>query len=153
MDVTIEQVPALRIATVQHVGPYNRISEAFQRLGAIAGRAGLVGDDTMMLALYHDDPETTSADELRSDAGITVPDNVQLPSEVIEKRLPAGRYARCTHLGPYETLGDTWSRMMGEWLPGSGERIRGGASFEVYRNTPADTRPEELRTELYVPIA
>lgn len=153
MNVAIEQMPSLRIATVQHVGPYNRISEAFQRLGAIAGRAGLVRDGTMMLALYHDDPETTPASQLRSDAGITVPDDLPLPPGLVEKRLPAGRYAHGTHLGPYDTLGDTWSRMMGEWLPASGERIGGGASFEVYRNTPADTRPEDLRTDLYLPIA
>lgn len=153
MNVTIQQMPSLRIAAMQHVGPYNRISEAFQRLGAIAGRDGLVRDGAMMLALYYDDPETTPPSQLRSDAGITVPDGVPLPPEVVEKRLPASRYARSTHLGPYDTLGDTWSRMMGEWLPGSGERIGSGASFEVYRNTPADTRPEELRTDLYVPIA
>lgn len=153
MSVTIEQVPALRIGTVHHVGPYNRISEAFQRLGSIAARTKLVRDGAMMLALYYDDPETTPADQLRSDAGTTVPDDVELPPEVIEKRLPAGRYARSTHLGPYDTLGDTWSRMMGEWLPDSGERIGSSASFEVYRNTPADTRPEELRTDLYVPLA
>ena len=153
MNVTIEQMPSLRMATMQHVGPYNRISTAFQRLGAIARREGLVRDGTMMLALYYDDPEITPASQLRSDAGITVPDDVPLPPEVVEKRLPAGRYARSTHLGPYDTLGDTWSRMMGEWLPDSGERIGGGASFEVYRNTPADTRPEDLRTDLYLPIA
>jgi hypothetical protein len=29
MNVTIEDMPELRVATVHHVGPYNRISEAF----------------------------------------------------------------------------------------------------------------------------
>ena len=153
MNVIVEEMPALRVATVPHLGPYNRISEAFQRLGAIAGPAGLVREGTLMLAIYHDDPETTPAEELRSDAGFTVPDQARLPAEVVEKRLPAGRYARTTHMGSHATLGDTWARMMGEWLPGSGNRVGNGPSYEVYRNNPSNTRPEELRTDLYVPIA
>ena len=153
MKVTIEEMPALRVATVSHRGPYNRIAEAFQRLGGIAGSAGLLRDETMMLAIYYDDPETTPADELRSDAGLTVSDGAQLPAEVIEKRLPAGRYARSTHVGPYSTLGDAWARMMGEWLPNSGHRVGSSPSYEVYRNNPSNARPEELRTDLYIPIA
>lgn len=56
MNVTLEDLPALRVAAVRHVGPYNRIAEAFARLGEVAGPAGLVVDGAMMLALYHDDP-------------------------------------------------------------------------------------------------
>ena len=59
MNVVIETLPELRVATVQHIGPYDRISEAFARLGAVAGPGGLLRDDALMLALYHDDPETT----------------------------------------------------------------------------------------------
>src|SRR5579885_3473187 len=89
MNVTIEEMPSLRVATIPHVGPYNRISEAFQRLGALAGPAGLLRQGAMMIAIYHDDPEAMPAEQLRSDAGLTVPDDVQLPAEIIEKRLPA----------------------------------------------------------------
>ncbi|MDB4944031.1 MAG: Transcriptional regulator, AraC family [Labilithrix sp.] len=42
---------------------------------------------------------------------------------------------------------------MGRWLPGSGERIGSGPSFEIYRNSPMDTPPDQLRTELHVPLA
>jgi len=37
MKVEIKEMPELRVATVSHVGPYHRISEAFARLGEIAG--------------------------------------------------------------------------------------------------------------------
>jgi AraC family transcriptional regulator len=153
MNVTIAEMPEFRVATVPHVGPYNRISEAFQRLQAIAGPAGLIHGRAMMLAIYHDDPETTPAEQLRSDAGLTVPDGVPLPNGLVEKRLPKGRYASTTHVGPYTTLGDTWVRFMGEWLPKSGKRIGDGTTYEVYRNNPQNTPAHELRTDLYVPIA
>jgi AraC family transcriptional regulator len=153
IDVTLEEMPELRVATVPHVGPYNRISEAFERLGALAGPVGLFQPNAMMLAIYYDDPETTPAEQLQSDAGITVPREMPLPNGVVEKRIHAGRYARTTHVGPYTTLGDAWSRLMGEWLPKSGERVGSGASFEVYRNNPTNAPPEQLRTDLYLPIA
>jgi AraC family transcriptional regulator len=154
MNVTIENMPELRVATVHHAGPYPRISEAFQRLGALAGPAGLMrSPETAMLAIYYDDPETTPAEQLQSDAGITVPNDVPLPAGLVEKRIPAGRYARTTHVGPYTHLGDTWSRLMGQWLPKSGHRVGDGSSYEVYRNTPENAAPDELRTDLYLPIA
>jgi DNA gyrase inhibitor GyrI len=42
---------------------------------------------------------------------------------------------------------------MGQWLPASGHHVGSGSSYELYRNTPADVPPHELRTELYLPIA
>lgn len=153
MNVAIQDLKELRVATLRHVGPYNRISEAFGRLGSVAGPAGLFVPPMTMLALYHDDPETTAEAELRSDAGVVVTADAAIPSALAEQRIPAGRYAVATHVGPYEQLGDAWSRLMGQWLPASGERLGDGVTFEIYRNTPMDTPKEELRTELYVPLA
>ncbi len=41
---------------------------------------------------------------------------------------------------------------MGGSDPQHGHLIGDGVSFEVYRNTAMDTAPDELITELYVPI-
>jgi AraC family transcriptional regulator len=117
-------MPSLRVAAVPHLGAYNRIGEAFQRLSAIAGAAGLLRQGAMMLAIHHDDPETTPVEQLRSEAGLSVPEDVALPKE----------------------------RMMGEWLPGSGLRVGAGPSYELYRSTPAEAREEDLRTDLYIPV-
>ena len=88
--------------------------------------------NTSLLAIFHDDPETTPPDQLRSEAGITVPLDARLPKELVEEHIPAGKYACTVHVGPYETLGDTWAKFMGEWLPASGYRVGPGASFEMY---------------------
>lgn len=42
---------------------------------------------------------------------------------------------------------------MGEWLPSSGRRVGTGPTFEVYRNTPETAAPNDLRTDLYLPLA
>jgi AraC family transcriptional regulator len=156
MDVTIKNMNELRVATVPHVGPYNRISEAFARLGEIIGKAASAGDlmgpESAMLAIYHDDPETTPAAELRSEAAIVISPRAKLPEGLGERRLAAGRYASTTHVGSYEQLGDAWARLLGEWLPQSGHRMRDDVSYEIYRNTPETAPKQELRTELYIPL-
>src|SRR5215208_2710494 len=140
MDVEIRKFPALRTGTVRHVGPYMQISEAFARLGEIAVPARLFEHpDAMMVALFHDDPDTTPADELRSDAAVVVPSHIALPDGLAEQWIPNGEYASAMHVGPYEQLGDVWARFMGEWLPASGRRLGPGVSYEVYHNTPQDT--------------
>ena len=154
MEVEIKGMPELRVATVRHVGPYNQIPQAFGRLGSIAGPAGLVDrPEAMMMAIYYDDPESTDPDQLRSDAGLVVAEDTVLPDGLTEQRMPAGRYATTTHVGPYETLGDTWARFFGEWLPASGHRLGPGVSYEIYRNDPTKVPKHELRTDLYISIA
>ena len=75
MEVEIKEMPELRVGAVRHVGPYNQIPQAFERLGSIVGPTGLAGrPETAMVAIYYDDPDSTPPPELRSDAGITVPD-------------------------------------------------------------------------------
>ena len=153
MYATVETMPELRVGAVRHRGPYDQISTAFARLGEIVGAAGITpGPDTAMLAIYYDDPETTPAGELRSDAGLTFAADAALPEGLEEHRLPAGRYAHATHVGPYDQLGAVWARLMGQWIPSNGHRIADSPSYEIYRNTPMDTPQDRLRTDLYVPL-
>jgi AraC family transcriptional regulator len=152
MHVEIVQKPALRVASIRHIGPYMQINEAFEKLEKVAERTGLFRNEgAAMVAIYHDDPESTPPDQLRSDAGVVVPENVSLPSPLAEQRLPAGSYACTIHVGPYERLGDTWQRLMGEWIPASGKRVD-GLSYERYLNMPGKVPKEELRTEICVPV-
>jgi AraC family transcriptional regulator len=153
MNVEIQEMPALRVGAIHHTGPYNQISPVFAKLGAIAGPAGLLArPGAACMAIFHDDPEVTPPDQLRSDAAVIVGDDTVLPPQLAEHRLPAGRYARAVHVGPYEQLGDAWGRFMGEWLPASGYRIGSGGSYEIYRNDPTTTPKEQLRTEMYISI-
>lgn len=152
MDVDIVQKPALRVASLRHIGPYMQINQAFEQLGKIAERAGLLrNENAAMVVIYHDDPESTPPDELRSDAGVIVPDGITLPAPLTEQRLPAGAYACTVHVGPYERLGDTWRRLMGEWIPAHGRRVD-GPSYERYLNMPGSVPTAELRTEICVPV-
>ncbi len=154
MDVTLTAMPALRLATVRHVGPYNQIPVAFGALGRAVGpiAADLRQRGSSMIAIYYDDPESVPLDQLRSDAAVSLPEGVHAPAGTVERTLPAGQYGCAVHVGPYEQLGDAWLRLLGQWLPASGERMESGECYELHLNDPASTPPAELRTALYVPL-
>ena len=154
MDVEITEMLEQRVATVRHIGPYNQIPHAFGRLNSIATQTGLFHHPgAAMIAIYYDDPDTTPQDQLRSDAAIAIPKHVALPDGLDERRITAGRYARATHVGAYETLGDAWARFLGEWLPASSHRIGRGEMYEIYRNDPTKVASNDLRTDLYISLA
>ena len=152
MHVTVVERPQIRAAACRHTGPYSAISEAFARLHTRAAPAGLLRPGAEMIAIYHDDPETTAEADLRSDAALSVPPDAAIPEGLSEIVIPEGRYASTTHTGPYQGLGDAWAQLMGEWLPRSGFRLGPGVSYEVYRNNPTNAAPEQLRTELFAPV-
>jgi AraC family transcriptional regulator len=154
MDVEVASLPALRVAAVRHVGPYHLIGAAFQRLGSIAGPAGLFqAPGAVGIGIYHDDPRTTDPTQLRSDAGVVIGEGAEIPTGLSEQRVPAGRYARLRHVGSYQGLPAAWERLMGAWLPSTGHRLGTGSSFEIYRNEMGTVPDDELITDIYVSIA
>ncbi len=154
MNVEIRELPEMRAGIVHHTGPYMKIGGAFEKLGKLAGRAGLFEKaGHTMIGIYRDDPEATPLDELRSAAAITLTDDEALPEGLEEERISGGRYAVLVHTGSYEGLPGAWGQFMSEWLPSSGETPADGPSLEIYVNDPSTTPQDELKTELCMPLA
>jgi len=152
MDVQIREVPKMRVAFVRHVGPYIEVHAAWAKLCGWAGPHGLFGPQAKMLGVCHDDPEVTPPDKIRYDACITVGEEVQPEDDIGVQEVGGGEYATTLHHGPYERLAQTYAELCGQWLPSTGREVRSGPSIEMYQNSPQDTAPEDLRTEVYVPL-
>ena len=54
--------------------------------------------------------------------------------------------------GPYDNLQAVYDTIYGKYLPEMECTIRDEASAERYLNNPCDTPPEELLTEIYIPV-
>jgi AraC family transcriptional regulator len=150
--VEIMERPALRVIGLAHRGAYNQIGPVFEQLGAAVTEAGLWPEAIEVLGLYFDDPSQVPEADLRSLAGIAVRDGVTQPAGFAEERLAAGRFAVLRHRGPYEGLPAAWGWLMSDWLPKSGETPRAAVPCEVYRNAPGEVAPEDLLTDICMPI-
>ncbi len=152
MEVVIKEITPMNVVSIRHIGPYNEIGKAFDRLIKWAEPQGLMKPDAKIIGVYYDDPQDTPPDQLKSDACIVVTGKIKTEREIFAQTVGGGMYAVTTHIGPYDKIIDTWNQFYGEWLPKNGKDYRPDPCFEVYLNSPENTPPDELITELYLPI-
>ena len=153
LEVRFEQLREMRIAFARHVGAYEETDEAVERLFRWAAPRGLLTESAAFFGIAYDDPEVTPHGKLRYDAALEVPETVTPAGDIGIQLLPSRKYAVTLHRGPYETLGMTYARFCGEWLPLSGREVLAAPALEFYLNSPQDTPPADLRTEIYLPVA
>ena len=151
--VIIQDLPESQAAGVLHVGAYPGIAKAFQQLGGILFARNLIPHVRGMIAVYHDAPESKPESEMRSHAAVIIADSFPKDVEGLEYfDLAGGKYAIMQHAGPYATLGSAYEWLYGKWLPQSGEEPRDAPPIELYVNDPRNTPPDQLRTDIRLPL-
>ena len=152
MDVKILRINPIRVAFMRHTGPYSECGATWDKFVPNLGRHGYIGGDTRFIGICHDDPEVTPPEKIRYDACVTVDETFRPEGELGVQTIPGGDYAVTTHIGPYDKLGETYAKLYGGWLPQSGRMPRSAPCFEIYLNDPEGTDPEELITDIHVPL-
>lgn len=149
MNVTKKSEPKVRLAVIEHKGDLNGLINSVDKLISWvkeqATTLKLKPGETFGIA--YDDPKTTPADEFRFDIGIKVPENLTLKGEVVEKYLPAGRYATAIHKGSHDNIAETVYQLYREWLPSSGEALGDFPCVFCYQNFRHEVAETELLTE------
>lgn len=148
----MQKLEHLRAVYVRHIGPYEAVGQAWDKLMTWAGRRGLLGPAIRLLGIVHDDPEITPPDKLRYDAALAVDGAIEPAGEIGIQEIPGGEYAVALHVGPYSGLYEVYAALCGGWLPQMGRELRSAPALEFYFNSPAMTPPEELRTEIWLPL-
>lgn len=155
MNVQVVQLDPIYLVIIRHRGPYEAIGKAFDQLTGWAQRQGL--PMKRMIGIYWDNPDFVEASQLRSAAGVEVwhgyqiTNAAELPLEL--HMIPGGSYATTRYVGPYEDLGPVWTDFTASIENKLKYTISEDPAFEVYVNDPSDTPPQELITDLYMPIA
>ena len=152
MKATIKTFPARRVASVRHVGPYNECGKAWNQLCTRLGAEGRLGPGVDFIGLCHDDPDVTPSDKIRYDACVPVDDDYEPAGEIGVQTIAGGEYAVTTHHGPYDRLTGTYAELCGQWIPHHERNIRAAPCFEIYLNDPESTPPDELLTDIHIPL-
>ena len=152
MNVTIKNLQPMRVAFMRHVGPYNEVGKTWEQFTMLLGKEGLLGSEPQFIGISHDDPAVTPPDKTRYDACVTVDGKFRANGEIGVQVIPGGDYAVLTHFGPYDKLGESYAKLLGQWLPRSGRRLRTTPCLEIYFNSPENTEPEDLVTDIHAPL-
>lgn len=86
-----------------------------------------------------------------AEVGFPVSGKIVPTGRVTEGELPGGTVASAFHIGPYDTIGETYRRVE-SWILLSGKKP-GTTMWEVYLRGPGqETDPARWRTEIFWPF-
>jgi len=155
--VEVTDLPPMTVAYVRHIGPYKGDAKLFERLAeklfTWAGPRNLINfPQTRFLIVYHDDPEITAPDKLRTSVCITVPENTEVDGEIGKMTIPAGKYALARFELTSSDYQEAWDWVYGTWLPQSGFVPDDRLCFELYPPESV-THPEgKISVDICVPV-
>jgi len=148
-----EQQPK-QVIYVRLTGAYMALAycEAWKKLYAYVSEEKIDTRYMEYICIYHDDPKVTEPKNLRTDVCFTVPSPAQPRGEIGVKEIPGGKYLIFRYKGPYANLGAVYDTIYGHWIPQGGYTVSNSRGYESYLNSPESTPPEELLTEICIPV-
>jgi AraC family transcriptional regulator len=149
--MTLRQDLPREVAALPHRGPYIAIGPTLADLAARLGRAG-VAPAGPAVAIYYDMPGVMPDEELRTHAGMEVAPGAAVPAGALTALpCPAGGW-RCSFTAvPARGLRGSGTRH-NRWLGASRRKRADRPPYELYLNDPGDAQPEDLLTEICIPL-
>ncbi len=153
MDTKIEikQMPELNLIYCRHMGAFNAIGQAYEKLFKWAAPRGLVTAETKTVTVYHDDPSITSIDKVRQDASIIVSGDVKVEGEIGKSTVRSGKYA-VGHFEIKETeFEEAWNTMCA-WLTESGYQPDDRPCYELYHDDYKDHPEHKFIVDICISV-
>ncbi|MDQ3071000.1 MAG: AraC family transcriptional regulator [Acidobacteriota bacterium] len=148
----VERLRSLRVAFIRHVGPYEAVTPVFNRLSEWVTARQQEPTDLMWIGVPHDNPHLTPPEKLRFDCCVMVTGDMAPAGEIGLREIGGDLYATTTHYGAFDRLAETYGWLGGHFMPSAGLTPRGAPAIEIYLTNPETTAPEQLLTDILLPV-
>ena len=148
-NVTIQTVEPFAYFCIEYKGPYSQIQEAIAKMSEEARRQNAAPSGPLM-AIYYNSPEQVDAQNLQWEVGFPVTPQSLIQPPLVKKEWNFTQVAVCLHKGAYEDTPDTIF-MMFDWLENNGYEVSGPIMERYLDMNPAELRPDQRRTEVWIP--
>ena len=153
-DIAIVEVAAQQVIGIRKTGTYTLIPELLMKIYeysvkkkmAIAGPPLFLCHEISSEAVMEANGKGTAIVEV----AWPVSGNVKGSRDIKVYRLPGGKMVHTVHKGPYESCEPTYLKLFA-WIETKGLLISGPIR-EVYPNDPRVVKPEEIITEIFIPV-
>ena len=156
--VEVKSIDEFTVAYIRYIGSYKGNSDLFSNLFTklfnwAEPRNLIQFPETKVISIYHDNPEITDEDKLRTSVCLSVPVDTEVGGEVGKTKVAGTNYAIVSfELGGSQDYQKAWNYVFSEWLPTSGYQPDNYPSFELYLNNPEE-HPEKIHiVDIYVPV-
>lgn len=163
MDVRVVKFPPLPVIALRYTGPYDGCGLAWSKLCGAVNAHGLLRGNSVAYSVSYDNPDVKPVEKCRMDVCLPLPAGMTGETPVIRDLLrdreislrkigSSFDYVALLVKGPHALLHSAYRSIYGEWLPQSGREPANEPNFEVYHNFPETTAPQDLLTEIFLPL-
>ncbi|MGB8951692.1 MAG: GyrI-like domain-containing protein [Candidatus Aminicenantales bacterium] len=149
-DVALKDIEPFTYACVPYQGPYTEIGKVIGMLMQAMKNQNLFPLMGPMIGVYYNSPEEVEPEELSWEIGFPVTPQVMPLAPLEKKQWGYTAVAVRIHVGSYETTVHTINKIL-EWLKANGYIVDGPIMERYLDADPSKIKPEELRTEVWVP--
>lgn len=153
VDIEIKEIKPHLTAAVDYTTSMDKMSEAMGGVfGEVMGAMGSSGvkPDGMPFSMYPK-MEPASTGEWEVISGFPVDQPIAEQGRVKTIELPGGTVAVATHMGPYDTLEQTY-KAKGKELPKLGYETAGPMWESYFTDPMKEPDPAKWRTDIYWPV-
>ncbi len=150
----ILEIEDIEVLYARATGAYSEsVPQAWSQLTEFAYKNSVLEKVKTRYGIGHDNPNVTEDEKIRFDACFELDDaSIKPANEILAKTISGGKYAKFLHKGSYENLGQT-HELISNWIIENGAELRDAPMFDKYLDLdPREIKPENLKTEIYVPL-
>lgn len=118
----------------------------------LAQLSQVITADSKFYGINWDDPEITPIEKVRYDACISITKDTTSNTDFSNKTIAGGKYLCFLYKGDYQNLGAVYNQIFRDWVIKKEYDLRDEPVFEQYINNKEITPPENLLTEIFIPI-
>jgi effector-binding domain-containing protein len=153
--ITVVDMQPINVLGTEKTGTYALIPELLMKVANYMMENNIPITAPPLFICHETSPECVKEANEKGTARVEIAWPVTVPSygigDIRRYTLPGGRMVHTVHKGPYETCEPTYLAALA-WICDHGLTINGPIR-EVYPNDPREVSPEEILTEIYIPIA
>lgn len=153
-SVRVQALRPISVAFIRNLGPYETVDTTlFDQLQKWAADRDWLTDDSLLLAIGHDDPTVTPAEKLRYDACLEVPEPFPPDGRIGHQETPTGLFAAVTYVGPYgPVMEQAYSAIFHHMMRLKHYTLIGLPAIEIYRTTRINPSYALNETDIYLPV-
>jgi AraC family transcriptional regulator len=147
--IAVQKTEAFAIVCLEEKGPFDRLQEAIGRLVQEMQAQNIIPAGPL-LGIYYNSPDQVNAQDLRWEVGFPVTAQALVQPPLMKKEWGYTESAVCLHQGAYEETGTTIAKIL-DWMDDNGYEPAGPIMERYLDMNPEELRPEQRKTEVWVP--
>lgn len=148
-NISVQEIEPFLYCCLSHKGPFTDMQDVIGQLMAAMHNQNIYPTGPL-LGIYYDSPDKVKPEDLQWEVGFPVTVQVLPQPPLAKKQWIFKTVVSTVHVGPYEKVGDTIGKML-EWMKHA-KYVPAGPFLERYMDMdPSQLKPEDLKTEIWIP--